>query len=397
MEQTIAECRREVAASNSQVQRRVQSLSFSQYDFDKRQSGRDAVHETIQLPGTYRELDVTRYAAGSLWIYATTLHDGWGDHQYFVYNPDTGALLHFIPEASIAAKSRLYASKRAQIQGVAAGTGVAGGYLEKGFLGTSALFLTGGVAAELGAYAYVAEEVAPVVSRIAVQAYRVAQTAAQAYAKRAAKGALLRMGLDAGFQFGTGYLAAKPGKNSRMVQAANGVNGTSVVAAGAISVGEAKPLAKFLVAFGSSAMTNLVTVNGENFDKYQTVWHMPDLHDSHQAVEYARNVILGTLFDQSKEYGSEWVAKRLAGRAEEWAAQASGQASKAVLKWVTETRVALPASFVIGGVPETLKKRWENNNAAEEEAKARAEKAKTEKAAAAHRRAAAPAIAPKAP
>jgi hypothetical protein len=55
---------------------------------------------------------------------------------------------------------------------VAAGTGVAGGYLEKGFLGTSALFLTEGVAAEVGAYAFVTEEVAPVAARIVLQSYR---------------------------------------------------------------------------------------------------------------------------------------------------------------------------------------------------------------------------------
>ena len=273
--------------------------------------------------------------------------------------------------------------------GTAAGTGVAGGYLEKGFLGTAALFLTDWVAAELGAYAFVAEEVAPVVSRIAVQAYRVAKPAVQAYAKRAAEGTLLRMGVDAGFQFGTGYLASKSGNNSRLVQAANGVNGTSVVAAGLISVGGAKTYAKFLVALGSAAGTNLVTVSGEIFDRYESVWHTPDFHDSNQTVEYVRNVILGTLFDQGKEYGAGWVAKRAAGRAEAWAARASGKASQAALRWVTESRISLPASLVIGGVPETLKKRWENNNAAEAEAKARAEQAKAEKTATAQRRAAA--------
>ena len=77
-------------------------------------------------------------------------------------------------------RSQVYISET----GTAAGTGVAGGYLEKGFLGTAALFLTDWVAAELGAYAFVAEEVAPVVSRIAVQAYRVGKPAVQAYAKR---------------------------------------------------------------------------------------------------------------------------------------------------------------------------------------------------------------------
>lgn len=61
----------------------------------------------------------------------------------------------------------------------------------------------------------------------------------------------------------------------------------------------------------------------------------------------------------------------------------------------SESRISLPASLVIGGVPETLKKRWENNNAAEAEAKARAEKAKAEKAATTQRRAAAAAPKPR--
>ena len=84
------------------------------------------------------------------------------------------------------------------------------------------------------------------------------------------------------------------------------------------------------------------------------------LCDSHQTHVFVRNVVLGVLFDQGKEYGSEWVAKKVAGRAEALAAQVSGKASQAVLRWVTATRVALPASFVIGGVPEVVKKKWES-------------------------------------
>lgn len=171
------------------------------------------------MPGTSPQMDVARYAAGGLWIFSTTLHDGWGDHQYFVYNPDTGALLHFAPEAAIAPEKRPYASRRARVQGTAAGTGMAGEYLEKGFLGTSALFLTGGAAAEPGAYALVTEEVAPVVPRLAVQAYRVARSAVEAYAKKAATGVLMCMGVDFSFQFGIGYLAADPAQGNKGLQA----------------------------------------------------------------------------------------------------------------------------------------------------------------------------------
>ena len=371
IEQVAAECRREIQRSNSLVQQRAASLAFSRIDFDQRARGRDATAEVVQVPGTYRQLDVTRYTAGGLWIYATTLHDGWGDHQYFVYNPDTGALLHFTPEAGIDPKKRLYASKQAQIRGTAAGTGVAGGYLEKGFLGTSALFLTGGVAAELGAYAFVTEEVAPVVSRIAVQAYRVARPAVEAYAKKAAKGALMRMGVDFSFQFGTGYIAADSKRGDKVNQALSGVNGTSILAAGAIDASGLKAKAKFLLAVGSAVTTNLFTVSGDNVTDYKGYWHMTDFGDTAQSHAFVRNVILGVLFDQGKEHGAEWVAKRVAGRAEDMAAKASGKASQSVLRWVTEARVALPASFVIGGVPEVAKKTWEGNQKTKEEAQAR--------------------------
>ncbi|MGI4887031.1 MAG: hypothetical protein ACRYFR_18910 [Janthinobacterium lividum] len=243
---------------------------------------------------------------------------------------------------------------------------MAGGYLEKGFLGTSVLFLTGGVALEVGAYALVAEEVAPVASRIAVQAYRVARPAVQAYAKRAAKGALLRMGLDAGFQFGTGYLAADPAQGNKGLQAWNGMKGVSVLAAGAIGTGELTKKAKFLVALGSAVGTNLVTVSGGNAVNYGSVWHVVDFSNRNQTVEFVRNVVLSTLFDQSKEHGSEWIAKRMAARAEDWASRATGKATQAALRFVTEARVALPTSLFIGGSMEVPKKMWENSKAAEE-------------------------------
>ena len=299
------------------------------------------------------------------------------------YNPQTGAPLHFAPEASMAAGQRSYFSQGAQFRGIAAATGVAGGYLEKGFLGAAGLFVGGGLAYEAGAVGWAIEEGVPLVARVAVRAYRVAAPAARAYAQHAAKGMATRMFVDAGFQFGTGYLAADPNKGSKSIQARDGINGTSVLAAGAISVGEVKTAAKFLVALGSAAATNLVTVSGENVENYGSYGHMVDFHDSNQTVAYVRNVILGTLFDQGKEYGAEWVAKRAVGRLEGAFAHASGRTSQAVLRWVTETRVALPTGLVLGGVPEVLKKKWEQRREAQEKQEA-AEKAAARPPAPAH-------------
>lgn len=148
------------------MQRRAESLAFARIDFDQRTRDRDAITEVVQEPGTYRQLNVTRYAAGGLWVYATTLHDGWGDHQYFVFNPDTGALLHFVPEVAITdLKRHTYASKPAQIQGTAAGMGVAGGHLETGFAGLALGGFAGAGDLEAGGYYWGTKQPAPTASR----------------------------------------------------------------------------------------------------------------------------------------------------------------------------------------------------------------------------------------
>jgi hypothetical protein len=344
--QTLAECQREVAASNRQLQRRAQSLPFGQYDPDRRPAGSAVYHEAIQLPGTYREVDVTRYAAGSLWIYATSLHDGWGDRQYFVYNPQTGAILRFTPEASIAADKRLYASRRARIQGTAAGTGVAGGYLEKGFLGVGAVFLTGGMALELGAYAFVAEEVAPVATRVAVQAYRLVQPYAKTALMRAKDGFLVRAGTDLTIQLGGGFVMGKGSVGARASQAISGVNGTSLVLAGTINTAgiPLSRLAKWLVPASTAAVSNGFTVNGDNFDKYGSYGHLVDLTNGQEASKYAFNIILGTLLDRGREVLTESGTESLV-RA---ATSISGQAQRAASRWMTETRVSLGLNLYMG-------------------------------------------------
>ena len=365
IEQSAAECQRAVQLSNSQAHRRAASLAFNRIDFDQRAAGRDATTEVVQEPGTYHQLDVTRYAAGGLWIFAITLHDGWGDHQYFVFNPETGALLHFVPEDALRGSQHTYVSKRAQIQGVAAGTGVAGGYLEKGFLGTSALFLTGGAAAELGAYAFVTEDVAPVVSRLAVQAYRVAQPAVQAYARRAAKGALARMGVDAGIQFAAGFATGHGSALERGEQAAQGVNGTSLLVSGIVNTEglDLSKLGKWLVAGSSAVASNLVTLSAENMKKYKGgPFHMVDFHDAQQVDGFAFNVVLGMLLDRGREGLVEKGTEKIL----EKAAHASGRAHQAATRWVSATRVSLGLSLNLGSGFESGKKKlehlWEEHN-----------------------------------
>lgn len=374
--QTIAECQRAVAASNRQAVRQAQSLAFSQYDFDKR----PGEHTEMQLPGTYQTIDARRYRAGSLWIYAAELHNGWGDHQYFVYNPQTGAMLHFKPEASITdPKKQLYASKQARIQGTAEVTGRVGTHLQYVYGGLALGGFGAAVAAEAGGYYFITDQVAPTVARVytqqvaptvarvSVQAYRVVAPVVRNYVQKAAKGAIGRMATDAVFQYGTGYIAADPARGSKAEQAFNQVNGTSIIAAGLISTDGWSKGAKFLTALGSSAATNLVTVSRGNSQKDNSFWHVANLSDQQERSDYATNVMLGVVFDQVKEHGSEYIGEQAARLLKEHTLPGAGTIGSTLGRWLTKERVTLTTGFIIGGTPETIKKQGENKKAAAEE------------------------------
>ncbi|MGI4737736.1 MAG: hypothetical protein ACRYG7_21420 [Janthinobacterium lividum] len=362
--QTIAECQRAVATSNSQLQRRVQSLPFGQYDFDHRQPGRTDHQEAIQLPGTYRETEVTRYAAGALWIYATSLHDGWGDRQYFVYNPQTGNILHFTPEASLAAKDRLYASQRARFQGTAAGTGVAGGYLEKGFLVVAGGMAGGAILLEVGGSALVMEEVLPAVQRTVVQAWQLTKPGLAAYGRQAAKGVGTRIGTDLGIQVTSGALTSHGTLLERGKQVASGINGMSLVVAGIISTDGAQlsSAAKWLVAAGSAAAGNLVTVSQDNNTRYGGYWHGVDFSDFNQVNGFAFSVVVGSILDRSKEKLAEALTGKMAHRV----AQVSGRAIQVADRYLSIKRIPLGNAFGIGAALDTGKKwmetQWGNHN-----------------------------------
>ncbi|RZK21607.1 MAG: hypothetical protein EOO56_11110 [Hymenobacter sp.] len=381
--QTIAECQRAVAASNSQLQRRVQSLPFGQYDFDHRQPGRTDQQEAIQLPGTYRETEVTRYAAGGLWIYATSLHDGWGDRQYFVYNPQTGAILHFTPEASIAAEKRLYASRRTRIQGTAAGTGVAGGYMEKGFMVIAGGMAGGAVLLEMGGSAFVMEEALPAVQRTVVQAWQLTKPGLEAYGRQALKGMGTRIGTDLGIQVTSGALNSHGTFMERGKQVASGINGMSLVVAGVISTDGAQlsSAAKWLVAGGSAAAGNLVTVSQDNKTRYGGYWHGVDFSDFNQVDGFAFSVVVGAILDRSKEKLAEAVTEKVAHQV----AQASGHTLQVSGRYLSIKRVPLGNAFGIGAAFDSGKKwletKWGNYN----EAITKDEQAKMARAQAPHR------------
>lgn len=88
------------------------------------------------------------------------------------------------------------------------------------------------------------------------------------------------------------------------------------MAAGAIDTGGLQGKTKFLVALGSAVGTNMFAASGGNAVNYGFAGRIVDFSKRDQTAEFARNVVPSTLFNRCKEHGAEWIAKRLAARAE---------------------------------------------------------------------------------
>lgn len=364
VEQTLAECKRAVVASNNQMQRRAQSLPFSQYDYDKRKDGRDAVQTEIQIPGTFRTTEATCYKVGELWVYAAS-ETNYGDHTYYLFNPHTGALVEFTPEASRPGSS--YASKASTWHTYGSGMGVVGDRLEKGFIGISLIAFTGGAALEVGAYGWAAEEAAPFLARTAVRAWqwgRPMLSRAGSQAWQAAKGygwkAMgIRVGTDLGIQVTSGAITSHGNLAQRAVQVGNNINLSSLVVSAIINTSGAKlsGIAKFLIAGGTAAAGNLVTVSGDNKEKYKSYVHGVDFAKRDQSLMFGFNVVMGMILDRNKEMLVEKATEKLGERIAQ--ASGSGRARLSQLLEVKKTRVELGWNMAIGTASEWGKKNVE--------------------------------------
>lgn len=250
----------------------MEALPYAKYD-----ARRVPVSTKVDVTDEYNTpVGQERYAVGQLWVFASILNDAFDTRKCWVYNTRTGVLVSFEPERGIAAKNRAYMSAKNQFHNVAAGTGVVGGYLEKGFLGITVGALTGGLVYEVGGIAVVG-------------------TAIRAYAVKAAKGAGVRAFIDFGSQLSVGTLAGKGTFQERFLVSLGDVNWTSVGGAAAVNTEGLKWCAKLLVAFGSSVATNAYTFKYGNDAKYGSFGHLVNANDQNESKECVLNVILGQL------------------------------------------------------------------------------------------------------
>lgn len=362
IDQIRAECQRAIQQSNAQVMRQAASISLSQLEAGRRQGPHGAQNTEITIPGTFRTADVLRYRQGNLWIYSTTFGNGWQDHVYYVFNPDTGALLEFGPESAL--KGHRTASRKSQIQATAAYTGRVGGYLEKTYAVVAVGAVGAAAAAEVGGYYWVTEEAAPFVSRMAVRGWQVGKPLAQAAFNKARQGFAVRALTDLGTQLGAGFAMNDGTASERGEKALAGVNITSVFAAGVINTSglQMSTLAKWLVPASTAAVTNGLSGSVENIDKYGSYFHLVNLANGQEAAKYAFNIILGTLLDRGRdglvEKGAEKVAARIA--------HTSGRAEAVALRYVQLSKMALAPNLGLATSFESGKKRleqwWDSHN-----------------------------------
>jgi hypothetical protein len=143
------------------------------------------------------------------------------------------------------------------------------------------------------------------------------------------------------------------------------------VVAGIISTDGAQlsSAAKWLVAGGSAAAGNLVTISQDNKTKYGGYWHGVDFSDFNQVDGFAFSVVLGAILDRSKEKLAEALTEKVAHQV----AQASGRALQVAGRYVSIKRVPLGNAFGIGVAFDSGKKwvetKWGayNDNIAKEE------------------------------
>lgn len=364
VDQMQAECRRAIQQSNDHVMRQAASISLSQLEAGRRQGPGGAQNTEITIPGTFRTADVLRYRQGNLWIFSTTFGNGWQDHVYYVFNPDTGAMLEFGPESAL--KGHRTASRKSQIQATAAYTGRVGGYLEKTYAVVAVGAVGAAAAAEVGGYYWVTEEAAPFVSRMAVRGWQVGKPLARAAFNRARQGFAMRAVTDLGTQLGAGFLTNEGSIGERSEKALYGVNITSVFVAGITNTSglQMSTLAKWLVPASAAAVSNGLSGSGENRDKYGSYFHLVDLSNGQEAAKYAFNIVLGTLLDRGRDglvdKGAEKVASIIA--------RTSGRPEEVALRYVQMSKMALCPSLGLATSFESGKKRleqwWDAHNEA---------------------------------
>ncbi|GAA4027380.1 hypothetical protein GCM10022409_09210 [Hymenobacter glaciei] len=341
--------------SDARLRQQMERLPYSAYDANTvdPSAKKDVVDEHDNPLGQ------ERYVIGHLWVFASTLNDAFGTRKYWVYNTKTQVLVSFEPEHGIAAKNRTYMPANAQFRNMAAGTGVVGGYMEKGFLGVSAGMLTGGLIYEIGGVAVVG-------------------TAIRAYLVKTAKGAGTRILVDLTTQFGVGAVTGKGSWSQRAQASFMDINWVSALGAAAVNTEGLRWHAKLLAAFGTSVGSNAYSFKFNNEEKYHSPGHMVNINDAKESKDFVINVILGTVFDQAKEYGAPWLEKVMRSTPNTMGMLTALKHRRVVPRLsaskVDQSMVAV-LSYHMGGAMETIKKGVENYFADKQEQQEAAKKA----------------------
>lgn len=209
---------------------------------------------------------------------------------------------------------------------------------------------TGGIALEAGAGTVAMEYAAPFLT------------------EEVLTGAGIRAGTDTGIQLISGFATGKESAWKRSKYAVKNVNATSIIVAALINTEGmrlptnwfAKTGIKMLIAGGTAAAGNLVTVSVANKRLYGTGWHGVDFHDHEERNNFFIGVGLSAGLDVGKEYATDLLAPTVAKLTHRAIASASGRALMPTLRPVTARLVTWPTSFGIGTVSEIRKKNWEN-------------------------------------
>lgn len=347
VDQIQAECQRAIRQSNAEVIRQASSISLTTLEAHRPERHGDAQDVEIGVPGTFGGINALRSHDGNLWIYASALGNNFNDHAYYVYNPDTKVMLGFKPDGP---------SHEEQFRSIAAYTGRMGGYIEKTYLVVAVGAVGAAAAAEAGAYYWATEEAVPFLSRVSMRAWQVAKPAISQYARKAAKWALWRMGIDGTTQVVTGAIAGKGDLLDRAEQGLFGMNFISLLLSAGVSTEELKLGAKLLVGTASAAISNGMSVRFENYSKDGNLLHFVKLNNRYQVLGYVGAVAWSVPFDLLKDIGAEKWTKQLSKGALAAAKGGSGRVMNVLVRTVSKKQVSLGITLALGTVFELPKK-----------------------------------------
>ena len=308
--------REEAEWSDRATQRQWEEKKFPSYD-----PRRGHAYDTELVDQAHFSTGYHGHQFGEVWVYVRA-HGPYNVLEYAVVNPHTGHLLTFTPEAALDAPGRVYLPEDAQVRGVAAGTGVAGVYLERGFYGVAGGALALPYAAAL---AVAASETAA--GGVVITAFET--TGTQLVKQLSWRTFGMKVGADFGVQFGGGVI--KHGGNAR--DAMGEVSAISLLAAWLL------PAAGWAGSLRNAVLksTVKVTVDVKQITHPRLSLKLPSHLDTMEGFgNYLTAVTVDVLGDRFKSVLIKWAAPA-------WARSMGSlrQSGSAVGQWVAAHRITL--------------------------------------------------------